>query len=121
MPKILVVEDEKHIVRLMTVYLERARHTVIPAYDGVEALEKIDSEKPDLVFLDWMMPYMNGIEVLKKIRANDTSTQLPVVMLSAKTTDRDIFEAYHYGVDVYLAKPFNPAELAGWVAKVLRL
>ena len=116
--KILAVDDERHIVRLIQVNLERAGYQVITAYDGREALKKIEEEHPDLVVLDVMMPYMNGLEALKQIRANPKTRNLPVIMLTAKAQDQDVFQGYSYGVDIYLTKPFNPVELLTFVKRI---
>jgi two-component system, OmpR family, alkaline phosphatase synthesis response regulator PhoP len=105
--KVLVCDDERHIVRLIQVNLERQGYTVVTAFDGKEGLEKIRSEKPNLVVLDVMMPYMDGFEVLKTIRREPETENLPVIMLTAKAQDKDVFEGYHYGADMYLTKPFN--------------
>ena len=109
--KILAVDDERHIVRLVQVNLERQGYQVVTAFDGKEALEKIEAEMPDLVVLDVMMPYMDGFEVLKTIRREPETESLPVIMLTAKAQDKDVFEGYHYGADMYLTKPFNLREL----------
>lgn len=116
--KILVCDDERHIVRLIQVNLERQGYTVTTAFDGKEGLEKIRSEKPDLVVLDVMMPYMDGFEVLKTIRREPETENLPVIMLTAKAQDKDVFEGYHYGADMYLTKPFNPMELVTFVKRI---
>lgn len=116
--KILVCDDERHIVRLIQVNLERQGYQVITAYDGKEGLQKIESEKPDLVVLDVMMPYMDGFEVLKAIRRDPQFEALPVIMLTAKAQDKDVFEGYHYGADMYLTKPFNPMELVSFVKRI---
>lgn len=116
--KILVCDDERHIVRLIQVNLERQGYTVVTAFDGKEGLEKILSEKPDLVVLDVMMPYMDGFEVLKSLRKEPATQDLPVIMLTAKAQDKDVFEGYHYGADMYLTKPFNPMELVTFVKRI---
>lgn len=116
--KILVCDDERHIVRLIQVNLERQGYTVSTAFDGKEGLEKIRAEKPDLVVLDVMMPYMDGFEVLKTIRREPETENLPVIMLTAKAQDKDVFEGYHYGADMYLTKPFNPMELVTFVKRI---
>src|SRR5580704_8657433 len=116
--KILVVDDERHIVRLVQVNLERAGYTVVTAFDGKEALEKVESEKPDLVVLDVMMPYMDGFEVLKNLRKNPETRELPVIMLTAKAQDADVFRGWQSGVDCYLTKPFNPMELISFVKRI---
>ena len=116
--KILVCDDERHIVRLIQVNLERQGYQVVTAYDGKEGLEKIRAEKPDLVVLDVMMPYMDGFEVLKNLRREPETEALPVIMLTAKAQDKDVFEGYHYGADMYLTKPFNPIELVTFVKRL---
>ena len=116
--KILVCDDERHIVRLIQVNLERAGYTVVTAYDGKDGLEKVKSEKPDMLVLDVMMPYMDGFEVLKTLRRDPATDTLPVIMLTAKAQDKDVFEGYHYGADMYLTKPFNPNELLSFVKRI---
>ena len=116
--KVLVCDDERHIVRLIQVNLERQGYEVVTAFDGKEGLEKIRSEKPDLVVLDVMMPYMDGFEVLKSLRKDPETESLPVIMLTAKAQDKDVFEGYHYGADMYLTKPFNPMELVTFVKRI---
>ena len=116
--KVLVCDDERHIVRLIQVNLERQGYTVVTAFDGKEGLEKIRSEKPNLVVLDVMMPYMDGFEVLKTLRREPETENLPVIMLTAKAQDKDVFEGYHYGADMYLTKPFNPMELVAFVKRI---
>jgi len=116
--KVLVCDDERHIVRLIQVNLERQGYQVVTAFDGKEGLEKVRSEKPDLCVLDVMMPYMDGFEVLKSIRRDPATEQLPVIMLTAKAQDKDVFEGYHYGADMYLTKPFNPMELVTFVKRI---
>ncbi len=118
--KILVCDDERHIVRLIQVNLERQGWQVITAYDGKEGLEKVLSEKPDLMVLDVMMPYMDGFEVLKSLRKDPATEKLPVIMLTAKAQDKDVFEGYHYGADMYLTKPFNPKELVSFVNRIVQ-
>ena len=117
--KVLVCDDERHIVRLIQVNLERQGYTVVTAFDGKEGLEKIQSEKPNMVVLDVMMPYMDGFEVLKALRREPETENLPVIMLTAKAQDKDVFEGYHYGADMYLTKPFNPMELVTFVKRIL--
>ncbi|MEZ0325495.1 MAG: response regulator transcription factor [Fimbriimonas sp.] len=117
--KILVCDDERHIVRLIQVNLERQGYQVVTAFDGKEGLEKVRAEKPNLLVLDVMMPYMDGFEVLKNLRREPETEDLPVIMLTAKAQDKDVFEGYHYGADMYLTKPFNPMELVTFVKRIL--
>lgn len=116
--KILAVDDEKHIVRLVQVNLERQGYEVVTANDGKEALEKVESERPDLVVLDVMMPYMDGFEVLQNLRRNQSTRDIPVIMLTAKAQDADVFKGWQSGVDCYLTKPFNPMELISFVKRI---
>ena len=116
--KILAVDDERHIVRLIQVNLERAGYRVITAYNGREALKKVDEERPDLIVLDVMMPYMNGLETLKQLRANPKTRALPVIMLTAKAQDQDVLQGYSDDADIHLTKPFNPVELLTFVNRV---
>lgn len=117
--KILVCDDERHIVRLIQVNLERQGWTVVTAYDGKEGLEKVKSEHPDLLVLDVMMPYLDGFEVLKAVRKDPTTRDLPVIMLTAKAQDMDVFTGYSAGADMYLTKPFNPMELVTFVKRII--
>ena len=106
--KILACDDEKNIVRLIQVNLERAGYNVITAFDGKEALHKVLHEHPDLVVLDVMMPYMDGFEVLQNLRRHAITRDIPVIMLTAKAQDNDVFRGWQSGVDCYLTKPFYP-------------
>jgi two-component system alkaline phosphatase synthesis response regulator PhoP/two-component system response regulator VicR len=116
--KILAVDDERHIVRLIQVNLERAGYQVVTAFDGPEALKKVESERPDLVVLDVMMPKMDGFEVLKRLQANPETREVPVIMLTAKAQDADVFRGWASGVSAYLTKPFNPLELITFVKRI---
>jgi two-component system alkaline phosphatase synthesis response regulator PhoP len=118
--KILTVDDEKHIVRLIQVNLERHGYEVVTAYDGREALQKVDEERPDLVILDVMMPYMDGFEVLQNLKRNPGTRDIPVIMLTAKAQDADVFKGWQSGVDCYLTKPFNPMELISFVQRIFK-
>lgn len=118
--KILAVDDEPHIRRLVQVNLERHGYEVVTASDGKDALEKVASEKPDLVVLDVMMPYMDGFEVLQTLRKNPETRDLPVIMLTAKAQDADVFRGWQSGADLYLTKPFNPMELISFVKRIFK-
>lgn len=118
--KILAVDDERHIVRLVQVNLEREGYTVVTAFDGKEALEKVEAEMPDLVVLDVMMPYMDGFEVLQNLKKNASTRDIPVIMLTAKAQDADVFRGWQSGVDCYLTKPFNPKELIAFVRRIFK-
>ena len=116
--RVLVVDDERHIVRLVQVNLERQGYEVLTAYDGVECLEKAKAEKPDLIILDVMMPRMDGFEALQRLKSDPETGQIPVIMLTARAQDRDVLQGYQYGADLYLTKPFSPLELISLVKRV---
>ena len=119
MPRILAVDDEPNIVRLIQVNLMRQGYQVETANNGVEALAKIRESMPDLLVSDVMMPEMGGFELLKNIRMDPALKDLPVIMLTAKTQDTDVLTGYAGGADMYLTKPFNPAELLQFVKRIL--
>ena len=117
--KILVVDDEPTIVRLMEFILARQGHEMIVAVNVEEALEKIKSQHPDLVLLDIMMPRIDGYEVAQRLRADPATAALPIIMLSAKAQDEDIRKGVEVGVDEYVTKPFTPDHLVQVVTKYL--
>jgi len=119
MPKVLAVDDQVHIVRLIQVNLERNGYQVVTAYDGEQALEKVKEENPDLIVCDVMMPRKDGFEVLREVKADPTTRNIPFIMLTAKAQDADVFRGWASGVDAYLTKPFNPQELIAFVKRVL--
>ena len=119
MAKILAVDDERNIARLVQVNLERQGHQVTVAYDGEEALQKVAQEKFDLIVCDVMMPRKDGFQVLNELKANPATADIPVIMLTAKAQDADVFRGWSSGVDCYLTKPFNPQELVNFVQRVL--
>ena len=119
MPRILAVDDEPNIVRLIQVNLERHGYQVETANNGAQALEKIKANRPDLLVSDVMMPEMDGFELMANVRRDPSLMDLPVIMLTAKAQDRDVMEGYKTGADMYLTKPFNPAELLQFVKRIL--
>jgi two-component system alkaline phosphatase synthesis response regulator PhoP/two-component system response regulator VicR len=118
--KILAVDDEGFILRLIGVNLEKEGYQVITAADGEEALEKSLSEKPDLIILDVMMPVMDGYETLRRLRENKATAAIPVVMLTAKSQDSDVFKGWQSGADLYLTKPFNRSELVSFIKRIFQ-
>jgi two-component system alkaline phosphatase synthesis response regulator PhoP len=116
--KILVVDNEQHVVRLVQAWLERAGYEVVTAVGGKDALEKAELEKPDLVVLDVFMPDMDGIEVLKNLRRNPMTRELPVIIMLAKMSNSDVFRGLDSGYDCYLTKPFNPMEVISFVKRI---
>ena len=118
--KILVVDDEPTIVRLMEFILARQGHDMVVAVNGEEALQKIRSEQPDLVLLDIMMPRIDGYEVAQQLRADPATADLPIIMLSAKAQGEDIRRGVDVGVDEYVTKPFSPDHLVSVVSAHLK-
>ncbi len=117
---IVVIEDEKNIVRVLTYNLEREGYQVRVATDGAVALETIRRQLPDLVLLDLMLPTLDGLEVCRQLRADPRTAQVPIIMLTAKTQEADRIVGLELGADDYLPKPFSPRELVARVKAVLR-
>ncbi len=117
--KILIVEDERDIVEFLTYNLELENFTVIAAHDGEEGLRKM-AEKPDIVLLDIMMPKMDGYEVCKRIRENKQTAKLPVIFLTAKSSEYDELRGLDLGANDYILKPVSPAKLVAKVKSTLR-
>jgi DNA-binding response OmpR family regulator len=114
---VLVVDDDRHIVQLVSLYLVKAGYRVVAAYNGAEALRKIRDVSPDLLVLDVMLPGQDGLEVCRNLRR---SSEIPIVILSARGSDLDKVAGLQFGADDYVTKPFNPAELVARVQSVLR-
>jgi len=119
MKKVLVVDDQPQIVRLIQLHLEREGFQVLTGADGQEALDRVRGERPDLVILDVIMPRKDGFEVLRTIKADPELQQTPVIMLTVKTQSADIVEGLREGAELYLPKPFHPRELVALVKRVL--
>ncbi len=118
--RILVVDDDRQIVRLVQSYLQQSGFTVLAAYDGEEALHAIRREKPDLVVLDLNLPKRDGLDVARIVRSDETLAAIPILMLTARVEDVDKLIGLELGADDYLTKPFNPRELVARVKAILR-
>jgi two-component system response regulator VicR len=117
--QILCIEDEKEMIDLIRLILGRKGFEVSGAASGQEGLFKIQEEKPDLVLLDLMMPFMDGWEVYQQIKANETTKDIPVIIVTAKAQSIDKVLGLHIAkVDDYIAKPFSPKELIDSVERV---
>jgi len=114
---VLVADDDAHIVELVAMYLQRGGYRVEPAYDGSEALRKARELKPDLLVLDIMMPGEDGLQVCRALSRPDG---VPIILLTARTSDVDKIAGLRLGADDYVTKPFNPHELVARVDAVLR-
>jgi len=115
--KVLVVDDDVKTVELVKLYLERGGYEVLTAYDGIEALRLARESCPDLIVLDLMLPDIDGLEVCRSIRHE---SDVPIIMLTARTTDQDKLTGLGLGADDYVTKPFSPKVLAARVRAVLR-
>ena len=114
---ILLVDDEQHIIDLAKMYLEQEGWKTTSATDGVTALQRILDEKPSLVVLDLMLPGLDGWEVCRRVRAQ---SDIPIIMLTARSDDIDKIVGLELGADDYMTKPFNPRELVARVKAILR-
>ncbi len=118
--RILVVDDDREIVRLLRAYLEQNGFQVLTAYDGERALHILRHERPDLVVLDLMLPDRDGWEVTRIVRSDPTLAGTPIIMLTARVEDHDKIVGLELGADDYVTKPFNPREVVARVRAVLR-
>ena len=115
--KILVVDDDKKIVELIALYLKKDGYQVLTAYDGKQAIELTRRRQPDLIVLDLMLPQVDGMDVCRILRVE---SQVPIIMLTGRSTDDDKLEGLDLGADDYVTKPFNPRELLARIRAVLR-
>ena len=115
--RVLVVDDDVKTVELVKLYLDRDGYRVLSAYDGVEALRLARESHPDLIVLDLMLPGIDGLELCRTLR---NESDVPIIMLTAKTTDQDKLTGLNLGADDYVTKPFSPRELAARVRVILR-
>jgi two-component system alkaline phosphatase synthesis response regulator PhoP len=120
MDRILVVDDDRDIVRLVRSYLEKAGYQVLTAYDGESALQILRSEKPELLILDLMLPDRDGWDVARLVRADSSIAATPIIMLTARVEDNDKIVGLEIGADDYITKPFNPREVVARVRALLR-
>lgn len=118
--KILIIDDEEYIVELLQFNLETLDYEVDYSYDGFDGFLKAKESKPDLILLDWMLPNISGIDVLKKIREDKDLKNIPVIMLTAKNMETDKVEGLICGSDDYITKPFSIKELLARISSVLR-
>jgi two-component system phosphate regulon response regulator PhoB len=119
-PLVLVVEDEAPLQQLLAYNLERAGFAVEQAYDSDEAQILIAERAPDLVLLDWMLPWMSGLELCRQLRRKPATANLPIIMLTARTEEPDRLQGLNTGADDYITKPFSIEELIARVRAVLR-
>nr|WP_297396214.1 response regulator transcription factor [uncultured Peptostreptococcus sp.] len=118
--KILVIDDEEHILELLKFNLELSGFDVYVSTDASQTQDLIKNQNPDLLLLDWMLPKISGIDILKKIRSDETTYDLPVIMLTAKNMEDDKIQGLNVGADDYITKPFSIKELMARINTVLR-
>lgn len=121
MPIVLVVDDNAQNVELLEAYLVPEKYDVVTAYDGVEALERVEERPPDIVLLDVMMPRMNGYEVCKTLKADEQTRFIPIVMITALKELEDKIQSIEAGADDFLTKPFNKLELLTRIRSLIRV
>jgi DNA-binding response OmpR family regulator len=120
MKTILVIDDEKDLVKLVDLHLTKEGYLVIGAKNGIEGLDIAQKHKPDLILLDLMMPKLDGLEVCKRLKSAAETARIPVVMLTAKAQESDKVIGLELGADDYITKPFSPREMVARVKAVLR-
>jgi two-component system alkaline phosphatase synthesis response regulator PhoP len=118
--RVLVVDDDREIVRLLRAYLEQAGYQVLVAYNGESALHVLRRERPDLVVLDLMLPDRDGWDVTRIVRGDESLAAMPIIMLTARVEDHDKIVGLELGADDYVTKPFNPREVVARIRAVLR-
>ncbi|RME70942.1 MAG: DNA-binding response regulator [Chloroflexi bacterium] len=118
--RILVVDDDREIARLVRSYLEKAGYQVLVAYDGASALHALRRDRPALVVLDLMLPDQDGWDITRTVRADPALADTPIIMLTARVDDADKIVGLELGADDYVTKPFNPREVVARVRSVLR-
>lgn len=116
--KILIAEDEPLILQTLELKLKKEGYEVIGCVDGLDALQKIDTEQPDLIITDIMMPYMSGLEVVRKVKQDVNAKNIPVIVLSTMGQENIVEEAFELGADDYLKKPFSLSELSIRIKKL---
>jgi DNA-binding response OmpR family regulator len=118
--KVLIVEDEKDILQLVKLYLEKEGYRTVTASTGSEGLAQVRTEKPDLVVLDLMLPEIDGLEICKRLRSAPDTAMLPIIMLTAKAEESDTIIGLELGADDYVTKPFSPKTLVARVKALFR-
>ncbi len=117
---VLIVEDEPEIRELLNFSLTRAGFNVTEAETGEVALQRLDSNLPDILVVDWMLPGMSGVELAKRLRRDELTSALPLLMLTARNEESDILKSFESGIDDYMSKPFSPKELVARIKALLR-
>lgn len=116
--KILLVDDEKDLVEMVTLRLKAYGYEVISAYDGQEALDKARREKPDLIILDILLPKLDGYKVSRMLKFDEKYKNIPIIMLTSRAREEDVKLGYETGADDYITKPFEPQVLLDKIKKL---
>jgi two-component system phosphate regulon response regulator PhoB len=117
---VLLVEDETDIRQMLSFALTRAGFEIWEAETAEAAIRRLDGPMPDLVILDWMLPGMSGVDLARRLRADELTAQLPIIMLTARGEESDKLKSFDSGVDDYIVKPFSPRELVARMKALLR-
>jgi DNA-binding response OmpR family regulator len=118
-PVVLAADDDEDILELIAFRLERSGYTVVRARDGEEALTVARETRPDLAVLDVMMPKLDGFELTRRLRADEATSKMPIILLTARAQDADVQTGFEAGADDYIRKPFSPQELRARVQAIL--
>ena len=118
--RILIVDDEPHIIKVLTVRLEKAGYEVIAAIDGQETLNKVRKEMPDLIILDLMLPGIDGYKVCRLLKFDERYKHIPIIVLTARVEEEDRKRSMEVGADEYITKPIKPDEFLDTIKKHLK-
>lgn len=118
--KILIVDDESDLVEMISIRLEANNYQVVAAYDGQQALEKVRTEKPDLIVLDIMIPKLDGYKVCRMLKFDEKYKHIPIILFSARAQESDKLLGEQVGADAYITKPFEPKTLLDKIQELLK-
>lgn len=118
--RILVVDDDKTTRKLLSLFLKGKGHEVVTAENGLEAIEKVGTENVNLIVTDMNMPYMDGIELVKNLKSDPSSAQIPIIMVTTEADEEEKKKAFEAGVDDYLVKPTNAEQINASILKILK-
>ena len=118
--RILIVEDEKPIRDMVYFALDSDGYDIVEAVNGAQATEQLAQDLPSLILMDWMLPDVTGLELVRRIKRDEITSHIPIIMLTAKTEERDKIEGLDSGADDYMTKPFSPKELSTRIKKLLK-
>ncbi len=118
--RVLVVDDDEHSLGLVARMLVERGYEVSTATDGLGALAAVEREQPDVMLLDVVMPEMDGMQVLDRIRTQTRCASIPIILMTAKSDDEDVLAGYKYGADYYITKPFTEQELLRGIEQILK-